>query len=51
MPPVERDERQERERTKAVELAVSQIEKEYPPSPALSVLLEFIKNSERGICR
>ena len=31
--------------------AIAQIEKECPATPALAVLLEFIRNSERGICR
>lgn len=31
--------------------AIARLETEFPPSPTLSVLLEFIQNSERGICR
>jgi UDP-N-acetylglucosamine acyltransferase len=34
----------------SVKSAIKQMENEFPPSPTISTLLEFLRKSERGIC-
>ena len=34
-----------------LKLALSNLEKEFPSSPSLTVLMDFLKSSERGVCR